>query len=217
MKTKKMTITIASGIITVDGKGVANCFNAFLTWCEAKGYTENDFTDWPFAVGITDRNEVRVEKGDGNLPGLVGLFLSLIFIIICSACGSNDEEVLRAPEVDQNGTPCKQVIETNTGNAGVNISIKAIFKGCYDDVVFKAFITDASGQDISVYRVPSECDTTNVSFSFANKGVNVKIGLFGCGSTVTANGRACKLELTQGSYKTTIDSKIGTVINYTIK
>lgn len=127
----------------------------------------------------------------------------ILLAVILTACSSNDS---LSPH-QANG--CARTIEQGTGHAGQPVTIRAFLKGC-KSVVFQVE-TRSNG---ALRRIPSACDLTQDTFTFASPGDTLHLGLFSCGpDAITGKYR---MEVESKGQIQEYESKIGYTLKYIV-
>jgi hypothetical protein len=128
----------------------------------------------------------------------------LLLGVILTACSSNDSVT------PQQANGCGRLIERGAGHAGQPVTVRAFLKGC-KSVVFQVE-TRSNG---ALRRVPSSCDLTQDTFTFASPGDTLHLGLFSCGTeSIKATYR---LEVESKGVMQEYESKVGYTLKYVIK
>lgn len=118
-----------------------------------------------------------------------------ILLLLAIACACSDESLTA-----QQSGGCARIVEQGTGHAGQPVTVRAYLKGC-KSVVFQVE-TRING---ALRRIPSACDLTEDSFTFASSGDTLYLGLFSCGD-----------EFLTGKYRMEVESK-GVIQEYESK
>lgn len=126
----------------------------------------------------------------------------LLLTVIACAC-SNDSVTT------QQAGSCARTIEQGTGNVGQPVTIRAFLKGC-KSVVFQVE-TRSNG---ALRRIPSACDLTQDTFTFASSGDTLYLGLFSCGDEFITGKYRMEVE-SKGQIQE-YDAKIGYTLKYII-